>query len=461
MMTNHFAHTALTQSSPRPWRGVGIFCCLWLALFSLRSSWTVEDTIVTSTLIPTIAQGHGVDLSVVPFGLGIDDPKDLCFFKDASGRILPVHPIGMAVLSAPIQGLIWCAAWLSGAPVDVTTREFLPTRLIVEKLTASFFAALAVVYLYWTLRLFVPRNIALGVAALYAFSSSSLSVLSQGLWPHTGINLILIYLTYLLLRYEAPLDRRREYLFFLALGLLCGIRLTAIPFAGVFALAFLALVGKPRITSLCIGAAALLPVVLWNVVLFQHILGGYLHVKNKLVEFKLSESITRLKQILFSYHRGLLVFNPFLLFIPWAYRPLQGLPRRQRIVFAALAACIVGHYLLCSTNPEWHGGYTFGPRYMLDVLAPAFLLAGIGFSVIHSKVPRLATISIMLIAAASATLHLFGVLGDQLPSTELNALYRRFLMPQRIAAGGSESILYSQREKREQRGGARAEMLTP
>jgi hypothetical protein len=436
MMNTHPSGDARTPLKPRSiqlraiqWRGIGIFCALWLSLFALRSSWTVEDTIVSSTLIPNVLQGNGADFSRTPFGINIEDPNNLCFFKDASGRLLPIHPVGMVVLSAPIQGLVWLGAWISGAPLNVTSPDFLLTRHIVEKLTASFLSALSVVYLYWALVFFVPSGAAIVIAALYAFGSSSLSVLSQGLWPHTGINLILMYLAHFLLRHNAPLTRTQECLFFLALGMLCGVRPTAIPFAAVFALAFVLLFGRPRAASLCTAAVALLPVLLWNVVLFQHIMGGYLHVKNKLVEFQLSECFMRLKLILFSYQRGLLVFNPFLVFMPWAYGALRGLTRQKRVVLAAVGVCIISHYLLCSTNPEWHGGYIFGPRYMLDVLAPSFLLAGIGFYVIQEKVPRLAKVTIAVIALVSITLHLFGVLGDVLPSRELNEVFRKLLVP--------------------------------
>lgn len=419
----------LFKSRPISWRSAAIFCCIWLSIFALRSSWTVEDTIVSSTLIPNFVQGHGIDLSGIPFGLNIENPNDLCFFKDELGRVLPIHPVGMVVLSAPIQIFMWGAAWLIGAPLDVTTPEFLMTRIVVEKLAASFISGLSVVYLYQTLRLFVPASLAMAVAALYTFGSSSLSVLSQGLWPHTGINFILIYLTNFLLRHETPPAQKSEYLFWGALGILCGIRPTAIPFVGIFALVFIILFGRPRISSICVAGLALLPTISWNVILFQHVMGGYLHVKNKLFELWLPECLVRLRLILFSPHRGLLVFNPFLVFIPAAFGPLRELPRNRLIVLAALGACILSHYLLCSTNPEWHGGYTFGPRYMLDVLAPLFLFAGIGFSAMHSRFPTSAKTVFALIVILSTTIHLFGVLGDRVPFAELNGFYRGMLVP--------------------------------
>lgn len=411
------------------WRAIGAFCLLWLSLFTLRSSWTVEDTILNSTLIPNILQGHGVDFSSIPFGLNFESSDDLCFVKDASGRMLPVHPIGMLILSAPIQMIVWLAAWISGAVLDVTDPSFLATRLAVEKLSAAFLTALSVCYLYRTLVIFVPIQMSLVIAALYTFGSSSLSMLSQGLWPHTGINFLLVYLSHLLLRQEGQVTRGSELLFFAALGILCGIRPTAIPFAGIFALVFVSLFGRPRISAILVGLLMLLPAIVWNIALFHNILGGYIHFAYRRVELGVYQCLSRLELILFSPKRGLITFNPFLVFALWAHKPIHALPPKRRTVLVGLVACVVCHYLLCSTNPEWHGGYSFGPRYMLDVLAPCFLVAAIGFNAIHTRLPRISDVALVLIMLLSVALHIFGVSGDQLPAATLRDTYQSLLVP--------------------------------
>lgn len=424
------ATTRATEGLPPiNWSAVAAFCCLWICLYALRSSWTVEDTILASTLIPNLAQGHGVDLGSIAFKIDLARPEGLCFIRDASGRVLPLHPIGMLLLSAPLQGVLWLVAWISGAPIDVTNSSFLPTRLAIEKLSASFFAALTAVYLYRTLILFMSSRLALILAGLYAFGSSSLTTLSQGLWPHTGINLILMYLTYLLLNNDSSLSKRQECFVFLALGLLCAIRPTSIPFAIIFSFVFLRFFGPPKYTALLVCGFVLISTTWWNVSLFHHILGGYTHIANKRVDMHPIECLTRLALILASPQRGYVIFNPFLIYAAFALKPIRALGNNKRIVMLVLVACILCHYLICATNPEWHGGYTFGPRYMLDVLAPSFLLAAIGFNAIYSRRPGLAKMSLALIALTSIALHVFGVLGDRLPHEGLRMRYRQLLIP--------------------------------
>lgn len=431
-MTPHrsrFTDTAIKAASSRL-RAWGAFCGVWLSIFALRSSWTVEDTLFNSILIPAFLQERAMNVGTIPFVFDLLRPDDLCFVKDASGRILPVHPVGMLVFAAPIQVTLWIAAWMSGASVDVTTTDFIQTRFLVEKLSASLLTTLSVFYLHFTLVMFVPYRTSIALSALYTFGSSSLSTLSQGLWPHTGINLILIYLAYSLLRENAVMTRARECIFFGALGMLCSIRPTAIPFAAIFGLAYLIRFGCPRLGSFFAGLLTIIPTLWWNLALFQHVLGGYTHFAHRRIDIQPTHILSRLQLILFSPYRGLLIFNPFLIFSLWSYKPLRALPTHRRTIFVALGSCILCHYFLCSTNPEWHGGYTFGPRYMLDVLAPSFLIAGIGYNSVLSRFPKLTDTITVLIVVLSVALHMFGVLGDRLPLVALNDLYRRLLVPQ-------------------------------
>jgi hypothetical protein len=411
------------------YRTVGIFICLWVCLFALRSSWTVEDTILASTLIPNALQGYGLDFSSISWGFDLGRPEDLCFVRDSAGRMLPVHPVGMALFAAPIQAILWLIAWISGLSVDVSAPGFLLVRATLEKLSACFFVALSTFYLYRTLAFFVSESLAVRVAVLYTFGSSALSTLSQGLWQHTGINLILIYLAHFFLRHERPLPRGREYVVYVAFALLCGIRPTTIPLVAIMVVAFIRLFGLPRVSSLVVVGSVLVPIILWNVVIFHSVLGGYVHFAHRRVQLSLSECISRLGLILFSPQRGFVTFNPFTLFSLFVWAPFRVSSGKRRVVVAALLACIVCHYALCSTNPEWHGGYTFGPRYMLDVLAPTFLIAGIGFNHIQGRWPRSADIACALVAVISIALHLFGALGDASHFPEITTVYRGLLLP--------------------------------
>jgi hypothetical protein len=64
--------------------------------------------------------------------------------------------------------------------------------------------------------------------------------------------------------------------------------------------------------------------------------------------------------------KGLLVFSPFLLLWPGALRASRdALPRGSRL---ALALAPLSLLLLYAGYPNWHGGFTVGPRYLVAAL---------------------------------------------------------------------------------------------
>jgi hypothetical protein len=74
--------------------------------------------------------------------------------------------------------------------------------------------------------------------------------------------------------------------------------------------------------------------------------------------------------------KGLLVFSPFLLLWPGAFRASRGaLPRAGRL---ALALAPLSLLLLYAGYANWHGGFTVGPRYLVAALP--FLVFPFAFS---------------------------------------------------------------------------------
>lgn len=64
--------------------------------------------------------------------------------------------------------------------------------------------------------------------------------------------------------------------------------------------------------------------------------------------------------------KGLFVFSPFLLLWPAAFRASRAsLPRQARL---ALALAPLSLLLLYAGYPNWHGGFTVGPRYLVAAL---------------------------------------------------------------------------------------------
>ncbi|MEO8587336.1 MAG: hypothetical protein ABI584_14320 [Acidobacteriota bacterium] len=92
--------------------------------------------------------------------------------------------------------------------------------------------------------------------------------------------------------------------------------------------------------------------------------------------------------------KGLLVFSPFLLLWPAAFRASRGsLPGQARL---ALVLAPLSLLLLYAGYPNWHGGFTVGPRYLVAVLP--FLVFPFMFRVPGSRQRQ---IELLLIGAST------------------------------------------------------------
>jgi len=77
---------------------------------------------------------------------------------------------------------------------------------------------------------------------------------------------------------------------------------------------------------------------------------------------------------LWSPARGLFVFMPFVLLIPFAWPGVSAGKARQWLHWAALAV-LPAHTILISSFVDWWGGHCFGPRYFSDLCPLLVFLA--------------------------------------------------------------------------------------
>jgi hypothetical protein len=414
------------ESSLLSVRGIIILYFITGLFFAAQSTWTSTDSLMTSLLVPNIAQGHGLDLSKVRQVQEMTDP-DGCFFRYApSGYYLSIYPIGMFILSLPLQLTLWFGAWFLGAPVDVTSLGVFHTRFEIEKATASFIAALTVFGLHRCLFQIVSRAASRFTVLLFIAGSSCLSMLCQGLWQHTGINLLLIWMVaYLLSDREKP-TFGAKWTFFFCCGFLVAIRPTAIVFSIALGLAWFILFSKDRSILSIVGElrspvfAAIVgvsPAIFWNYFVWGNALGGYGIVLQKVIDFNPRIIATRLGSILFSPYRGFIFYNPLCLLSFFSFKWSRSFDRRLSVVFLAIVSSCGIHLVLCATNPTWHGGLSFGPRYMLDTLALLFILMGIGLDAVLSiRLYRLISQGIVaLLSVYSFSIHFIGAKGATIP----------------------------------------------
>jgi hypothetical protein len=333
-------------------------CCLLVYNANLRSI-SAGDTYPARYLPFAILQYHTIFFEpiakVAAQGRG-DGAYWMMHRPD--GQIISLYPVVVPVLVAPLYlpavGYLHVRGW-SDARLDHVAK-------VMEKLTASFLAALSAALLYLLLRRRAPAMVALVLTGAYAFGTTTWVISSQALWQHGMAELLVIGALLLL---TVPCTTPRA----LAAGLLCGLIASNRPPDVILAAALgaYALFWAGRRRGALFAAAAALPMVvvlLYNLRVAANVAGGYGIIGD--VRFFQHDLLTGLAGLLVSPTRGLLVFSPFLLFLVLAWRHLPR-SREERGLTLAMTAAVVIQILLYAKT-DWRSGLSWGPRYMTDLL---------------------------------------------------------------------------------------------
>jgi len=264
----------------------------------------------------------------------------------------PVTPLLVAPLYIP--AVLWLNAHGWEQPQLDRVAE------VMEKLAASILAATACVLVFLMLRREGnPWRIPLTL--VFAFGTNTWMISSQGLWQH-GTGELLIAAAMLLVR--APATSRRLML----LGVLCVLMAANRPPDALIAAAFgfFIVCRRWRDAAWLIagGIAPLAAVLVYNLDFLGHLAGGYGLVKPSDSFFQSDWS--GLAGLLVSPARGLLVFSPFLVFVP------LGLSQRLRSsdsrgLAVALGLAVVAQVVLYAQG-DWRAGTSWGPRWLTDLL---------------------------------------------------------------------------------------------
>jgi hypothetical protein len=275
------------------------------------------------------------------------------------GHILSLYPVVLPVLVAPLYvpavGYLHFKGW-TDARLDRVAR-------VMEKLTASFLAALSAALLYLLLRRRAKGSIALLLTLAYAFGTTTWTISSQALWQH-GMAELLVIAALLLL--TAPCTAPRTLAAGLLLGLIAGNRPPDVILGaalGVYALFWVGSRGR----AVLLAAASALPMVvvlLYNLHTAGNVGGGYGVIGT--VHFFEHPLLPGMAGLLVSPTRGLLVFCPFLLFLALAYRHRPQL-REERLLTLCMSVAVILQLMLYA-KVDWRSGLSWGPRYMTDLL---------------------------------------------------------------------------------------------
>ncbi|HVT58432.1 MAG TPA: hypothetical protein VHR45_08525 [Thermoanaerobaculia bacterium] len=294
-------------------------------------------------------------------------------FRSPDGHLFTRYPIVTPVLISPLYApAVAYLAWRGWEPWRLEN-----TSLRMEKLAASLLAALSVGLFFLLARRQAERPRAVLAAVAYGFATSTWVISSQALWLHGTGELLAVCA---LLAATAEPTAWSLAAAGMAAGLLAGNRPPDAAL-GVAVLVYLAVRhGRRALWALGAAAAALAPVVVYNLAVFRHLAGGYgalgLAGPHPYYAHPLLPGVAGL---LVSPAKGLLVFSPFLLFL--ARRmvpagrtagPVLETPRAARgqadrlLELCAAAACLA--QLLFYAQTDFRAGACYGPRFLTDAV---------------------------------------------------------------------------------------------
>lgn len=328
------------------------------------------------------------------------------FQRDRDGHFRNAYGLTPTLLGSAV------AATLSATHLIDLRAPLAPN--LVASLTASLLTALAIVLLWRMTSRFVPPMAAMLTAVGLGLGTNFWAAASRTLWGHETVAFGVALALWATVRPAGTPIRTRDIAAAgLGLALAIGAREQIAPLAGILLVGLTMRAGARSTLAWGIVSAAGLVIAWTNLHWFGTLLGGLARIEDVSLTLHATQSSLiapwmGAAGLLVSPSRGLLVFSPFVLAsaagaaAAWRYDRAVGL----RWLIAAAAVQFSGY---CAYS-IWWGGHTFGPRYMLDLLAPLSPLIALGIARLLRSVPG-TTVTIaalawsVTIAAAGAFIY--------------------------------------------------------
>jgi hypothetical protein len=328
------------------------------------------DTIPTR-LVPFSLLGYGT-LTLDPFRNAVETHGGRIWIRETGGHLVSSSPIGTPMVAVPFYAIAWgwfiLHDWTEASTILVLAEK-------VEKPVAAAIAALAVAFVYGALRRRVSLRSALVTALGFGLATSMWGTASQMLWQQGpvafSVSLGLLFLTW-------PSSPRWSIA---AGGAAFGLAFACRPTSAIFlaAAGLAVLVGGRSLADgvrrSALFALSALPVIglalLYNLVYYGNLLGWYGQAKGI---FELARLPIGFAGLLVSPNRGILVFSPVVALGFAGFVRSWLSPRRDPLV-ACLGAGAIAHIVLVATYRDWGAAFSFGTRYLTDIL-PILALAG-------------------------------------------------------------------------------------
>jgi len=341
---------------------------------------------------------RGVDLTYLLYPMG--------------DRFYYFFPPGSVILSVPYVAI---ANLCGGSATDSNgIYDHAGEKRIQAGLATLLMAGLATI-IFATARMILPFSWSILIALATAFCTSVWSLASRTMWSHTWGAFILAAIVWLIVRAEIARKPPPPIILATCLSWLFFIRPTFS--ISVAAVGFYVLIYHPRIF-----VRFALTGMIW---LGSFILFSRYHFGQSLPPYYTSQgpgfrdgSLWHgLAGILVSPARGLLIYVPVLLIVPYLLVRYWSVARTN---LAVLAGGVTGtHILLCAAYWGWSGGHCYGARYSTDVVPWLALLGTLAVDARlkasdQSRIPGLRSVFEIsfatLLLVCSATLNGIGAM---------------------------------------------------
>jgi hypothetical protein len=276
-----------------------------------------------------------------------------------------------------------------------TADFFVAKRFELERFVASFFVALAAVFVFLFCREELPVKWSAGLTLVFAFATPAWSIGSRGAWQHT-YSLPLIAATLWLL----TVSRRRPAVVpWIGLILMTAfwMRTTNLLSLAVFS-AYVFVFHRRQLPGY---VSAMIPPVLVfggiNYSVFGSLMPPYSNAQTASALLKVhSQYGEALAANLFSPGRGLFVFSPIFAMAGFALNG-GGAGKQLRWLRLSGIAIVFIHWLVMSSVVIWWAGHCYGPRFFTDITPILiFLLIPAAQRLMAGNVPLAAGFALLL-----------------------------------------------------------------
>jgi hypothetical protein len=338
-----------------------------------------------TTSFNDIISGDVIPASFLPFSLIVYHNPNFDYMSDivnqpelnyafpvVQGHTVSLFPIVTPVLVTPIY-TIWFSLY---SILDIPLK--LMDIFVWAKIAASIITALACVFFYLTAKELFREKIAVITTLIFAFATSTWSVSSQALWQHGMVELLLILLIYIIIRNEKSASIKN----IIFLGILSGLFIFNRPPDSILLIpvfVYILLYHRKQVPYYLVSAAASgLPFLLYNVMTFGNIFGGY---DKNLSLFSLNFDFPmHMAALLIAPNLGLLVFCPVLVLSIFGYFQLKKIQNQniEKILFI-FGPVIIFQILIYGIFGAWASstGFSYGQRFLTGFIPVLMIYVGL------------------------------------------------------------------------------------